>query len=152
MAYKDEYEVARLHLKPAFQAGTRGLFAAPSRLSWHLHPPLLRALGLRRKLRLGPWFAYGLRALRALRRLRGTPADPFGYAAVRREERRLVPWYRGLVSGALLGADGHATALELARLPEAIRGYEDIKLRSIAAARERGQALTSIHLASRSTS
>ena len=54
MAYKDEYEVARLHLKPAFHAGTRGLFAAPRRLSWHLHPPLLRALGLKRKLRLGP--------------------------------------------------------------------------------------------------
>jgi indolepyruvate ferredoxin oxidoreductase len=152
MAYKDEYEVARLHLKPAFHAGTRGLFAAPRRLSWHLHPPLLRALGLKRKLRLGPWFRHALRALRALRRLRGTPYDPFGYAGMRQEERRLVPWYRELVAGALLGADGHATALELARLPEAIRGYEDIKLRSIARARERGQALTSIHLASRSTS
>ena len=143
MAYKDEYEVARLHLKPAFQAGTRGLFAAPRRLVWHLHPPLLRALGLRRKLRLGPWFAPALRALRALRRLRGTPFDPFGYAAMRREERRLVPWYRELVAGALdgLGADGHAAAVELARLPESIRGYEDIKLRNLAQARVRAEQL-----------
>ena len=142
MAYKDEYEVARLHLKPAFQAGTRGLFTAPRRLDWHFHPPLLRALGLRRKLRLGPWFAPVLRALRALRRVRGTPFDLFGYAAVRREERRLIPWYRELVTSALdgPGADGHARALELARLPESIRGYEDIKLRSIA--KVRGQALT----------
>jgi indolepyruvate ferredoxin oxidoreductase len=143
MAYKDEYEVARLHLKASGQTGPRALFAAPRRLTWHFHPPLLRALGLRRKLRLGPWFTPALRALRAGRRLRGTPLDPFGYAAVRREERRLVPWYRELVARALdrLGEDGHDRALELARLPEAIRGYEDIKLRSIAAARERAAAL-----------
>ncbi|HWC02181.1 MAG TPA: indolepyruvate ferredoxin oxidoreductase family protein [Methylomirabilota bacterium] len=143
MAYKDEYEVARLHLKPVFHAGTRQLFSAPRRLFWHLHPPLLRALGLRRKLRLGPWFRHALRAIRALRRLRGTPFDPFGYAAVRREERHLVPWYRALVRDALgaADADGHATAVELARLPEAIRGYEDIKLRSIATARARAEAL-----------
>jgi indolepyruvate ferredoxin oxidoreductase len=143
MAYKDEYEVARLHLKPAFRAGTRGLFTAPRRIAWHLHPPLLRALGLRRKLRLGPWFTPVLRGIRALRWLRGTAFDPFGYALVRREERRLIPWYRALVAGALdrPGAAGHRVAVELARLPEAIRGYEEIKLRSIAAARERGQTL-----------
>jgi indolepyruvate ferredoxin oxidoreductase len=137
MAYKDEYEVARLHLKAAFHVETRGLFAAPRRLSWHFHPPLLRALGLKRKLRLGPWFAPALRALRRLRRLRGTAFDPFGYAHVRREERRLVPWYREVVSSALdgPGPDAHETALELARLPDAIRGYEDIKLRSIAKVR-----------------
>jgi indolepyruvate ferredoxin oxidoreductase len=110
-------------------------------VAWHLHPPLLRALGLRRKLRLGPWFRHALGALRALRRLRGTPFDPFGYAAVRREERRLVPWYRDLVTGALSGADGHDAAVQLARLPESIRGYEDIKLRSVAAARARADAL-----------
>jgi indolepyruvate ferredoxin oxidoreductase len=142
MAYKDEYEVARLHLKPAFHAGTQALFTAPRRVAWHFHPPLLRALGLKRKLRLGPWFRHGLRALRGLRRLRGTPYDPFGYAAIRREERRLVPWYRRLVmEGLAAGADAHATAIDLARLPDGIRGYEDIKLRSITAARERAQQL-----------
>jgi indolepyruvate ferredoxin oxidoreductase len=142
MAYKDEYEVARLHLKTAFHTGTRRLFTAPRRLVWHLHPPLLRALGLRQKLRLGPWFRHALRALRALRRLRGTPFDPFGYAAVRREERRLVPWYRDLVMGALTEPDegAHAAAVGLARLPEAIRGYEEIKLRSIAAVRADAEA------------
>ena len=77
MAYKDEYEVARLHLKPAFQAGTRGLFTAPRRVDWHFHPPLLRALGLRRKLRLGPWFAPAApRAPGAPARPRGTPLRP----------------------------------------------------------------------------
>ena len=143
MAYKDEYEVARLHLKPVLRAGMRGLFAAPRRVHWHLHPPLLRALGLRRKLRLGPWFAPALRALRALRRLRGTALDPFGYAEVRREERRLVPWYRELVAAALdgSGADAHDRAVEQARLPESIRGYEDIKLRTIAKVRGVGVRL-----------
>jgi indolepyruvate ferredoxin oxidoreductase len=144
MAYKDEYEVARLSLSPAFQARTRELFVAPRRLVWHFHPPLLRALGLRRKLGLGPWFTPALRALRALRRLRGTRLDPFGYAAVRREERRLVPWYRDLVRTALdwPGADGRRRALDVARLPESIRGYEEIKLRSIAAARVRAEQLS----------
>ena len=147
MAYKDEYEVARLHLKPVLRAGMRGLFAAPRRVHWHLHPPLLRAFGLRRKLRLGPWFAPALRALRALRRLRGTAFDPFGHAEVRREERRLVPWYREIVSTALdgLGVDAHGVAVELARLPESIRGYEDIKLRSIAKVRGQTPTLISKH-------
>jgi indolepyruvate ferredoxin oxidoreductase len=142
MAYKDEYEVARLHLKSTVQVGTRELFTAPRRMTWHFHPPLLRALGLRRKLALGPWFRPALWGLRALRRLRGSAWDPFGYAAVRREERHLIPWYRRLVRRALEreAPDAHARALELARLPESIRGYEDIKLRSIA--KVRGQALT----------
>ena len=115
------------------------------------HPPLLRALGLRRKLRLGPWFRPALWALRALRRLRGTAYDPFGYAAIRREERRLIPWYQGLIRREL-GREtpvDYGLALELARLPEPIRGYEDIKLRNIAAARERGRALTSTRPAPR---
>jgi indolepyruvate ferredoxin oxidoreductase len=151
MAYKDEYEVARLHLKPAFHAGMRALFAAPRRVRWHLHPPLLRALGLTRKLRLGPWFHPALRALRACRRLRGTACDPFGYAAVRREERRLIPWYRALVADALAAGPGaYATALELAHLPDAIRGYEAIKLRSIA--KVRSQASTLVSQAPRSSS
>jgi indolepyruvate ferredoxin oxidoreductase len=143
MAYKDEYEVARLHLKPASASMTRGLFTAPSRVSWHFHPPLLRVLGLRRKLRLGPWFRPALWTLRAMRRLRGTAYDPFGYAAVRREERRLISWYQRLMRRALgrETPDRYARALELARLPESIRGYEDIKLRSIAKARERAQHL-----------
>jgi indolepyruvate ferredoxin oxidoreductase len=143
MAYKDEYEVARLHLKPAFHAEARGLFAAPTRLVWNLHPPILRSFGLERKLALGPWFTPALRLLRALRGLRGTALDPFGYAAVRREERRLVAWYTDLLDTALarLDAGSHATAVELARLPDAIRGYETIKLESVRAARARAATL-----------
>jgi indolepyruvate ferredoxin oxidoreductase len=143
MAYKDEYEVARLHLKPALRERTRGLFTAPRRAFYHLHPPLLRSLGLERKLRLGPWFTPVLRLLRALRRLRATPLDVFGYARLRREERRLVGWYEALVHSALARLDPqtHAQIAEIARVPDRIRGYERIKLESIEAAQGQAQAL-----------
>ncbi len=94
MAYKDEYEVARLQTKATFRASVRETFAAPERVAYHFHPPALRALGLRRKLELGPWFRPVLAGLRGLRRLRGTWLDPFGRAVVRKEERALVLWYR----------------------------------------------------------
>jgi indolepyruvate ferredoxin oxidoreductase len=143
LAYKDEYEVARLHLKPAMRGKVNRLLVAPRRVAWHFHPPLLRALGLRRKLELGPWFRPALRVLRAARRLRGTPLDVFGYARLRREERALIGWYESLVQTAL----GHLTpataalVAEIAAVPDAIRGYEDIKLRNIAAARARAATL-----------
>jgi indolepyruvate ferredoxin oxidoreductase len=75
--------------------------------------------------------------------LRGTPFDVFGYAAVRREERRLVPWYRTLVEEALdrLTPENAPVVTELARVPDAIRGYEEIKLKSVAAARSRADEL-----------
>ena len=133
MAYKDEYEVARLHLKPRFRSAIEAAFDDPVRVTYHLHPPLLRAVGLRRKLRLGPWFRPALILLWHLRGLRGTWADPFGRARVRREERRLPGWYRDLMTRALDQVDdsNREIALELARLPAAIRGYEDIKLRNL---------------------
>ncbi|MBI3014773.1 MAG: indolepyruvate ferredoxin oxidoreductase family protein [Candidatus Tectomicrobia bacterium] len=143
MAYKDEYEVARLHLKPAFRNQTRSLFVEPRRLIYNFHPPLLRALGLKRKLALGPWFTPALRVLRALRRLRGTRWDLFGYAAVRREERRLIPWYRETMEAALahLREDTYPLVVEIARLPDGIRGYETIKRTNAAAARSRAASL-----------
>jgi indolepyruvate ferredoxin oxidoreductase len=123
-AYKDEYEVARLQLK--------GLADLPagSKISFHLHPPLLRAIGLKRKLKLGRWFLPCLWLLQHGRRLRGTPFDPFGYAHVRRVERDLPRRYIGLVDRALeqLSAETLPTALEIAQLPELVRGYEQIKL------------------------
>ncbi|MGH7318750.1 MAG: indolepyruvate ferredoxin oxidoreductase family protein [Candidatus Rokuibacteriota bacterium] len=142
-AYKDEYEVARLHLKPRFHAETRELFVEPRRLVYHFQPPLLRALGLERKLAFGPWFTPALRGLRALRRVRGTPWDLFGYAAVRREERRLIPWYRALIERSLdrLGPETLFVIAEIARLPDGIRGYEEIKLRNVRATMERADAL-----------
>ena len=143
MAYKDEYEVARLHLKPWIREKTRALFAAPTRVAFHFHPPLLRALGLERKLELGPWVVPALRALAAARRLRGTALDPFGRARVRREERALIGWYEETLAQALarLTAATHGAVTEIAALPDMVRGYEDIKLRNAAAARARATAL-----------
>jgi indolepyruvate ferredoxin oxidoreductase len=143
MAYKDEYEVARLHLKPEPRAALRGQFSDPVRTTYHFHPPLLRALGLRRKLPLGSWFDPALKVLTELRHLRGTPLDVFGYAALRREERELIGWYQGLLETAMprLRPSNHAVAVELAELPDAIRGYEQIKEANAAKARERASGL-----------
>ncbi|MBI2467092.1 MAG: 2-oxoacid:acceptor oxidoreductase family protein [Candidatus Rokubacteria bacterium] len=150
MAYKDEYEVARLHLKPAFRAQAEGLFTKPRRLVRHFHPPLLRALGLQRKLALGPWFTPALRLLRAFRGLRGSAWDVFGYAAVRREERALIGWYRALVESALERLDPatYPVVLDLAQLPDLVRGYEAIKLAGVKAARERAGELLALLQAS----
>jgi indolepyruvate ferredoxin oxidoreductase len=137
LAYKDEYEVARLHLD--------GLAALPrgTQIRFHLHPPLLRALGMRRKLRLGRWFVPAFRLLRAGRVLRGTPLDPFGYAQVRRVERALPGEYLALVDAALERLDARTLplALEVAALPELVRGYEEIKLAGVARFRARGAEL-----------
>jgi indolepyruvate ferredoxin oxidoreductase len=143
MAYKDEYEVARLQTNAAFLERTEGMFERPRRLVYHLHPPLLRALGLERKLQFGPWFRPVLRGLRGMKRLRGTPLDPFGYARVRREERRLIGWYRELVEGSLehLRPDTHALVAEIARTPDLVRGYEHIKLENIQRASQHADTL-----------
>ena len=144
MAYKDEYEVARLHLAPGPRADALRLFSAPERVTYHFHPPLLRALGLQKKLALGPWFTPVLRALRAGCAASAARAlDPFGRAHVRREERALVGWYQALLDRAL-GRLAPATAgqvAEIAALPDAIRGYEDLKLRSAAEARAQAERL-----------
>jgi indolepyruvate ferredoxin oxidoreductase len=139
MAYKDEYEVARLCLDEDLAAGIEARFGAGARYSYRLHPPLLRALGMKRKISLGGWARPVFALLRAMRRLRGTRFDPFGYTAVRRAERALIPEYREAVWSALstAGPGDHAVAAELAALPDMIRGYEHIKLASVARYRER---------------
>jgi indolepyruvate ferredoxin oxidoreductase len=133
MAYKDEYEVARLHLDAAANARIAGEFGDGAKIYWHLHPPMLRALGVKRKLVLGQWFAPAFWTLRAMRRVRGTPADIFGYAKVRRVERRLVAEYVSTMERALglLSPENLFLAVELAALPDMVRGYEDIKLSSV---------------------
>jgi indolepyruvate ferredoxin oxidoreductase len=144
MAYKDEYEVARLHLDPAQRAAVEAQFGAGARVSYRLHPPLLRALGLRHKLELDAARTDPLlRALRAMRRVRGTRADPFGRARVRRLERELVTEFEAVVEelSADLDAANHLIALEIARLPDVIRGYEEIKLRNVERYREQLGAL-----------
>jgi indolepyruvate ferredoxin oxidoreductase len=142
MAYKDEYEVARLHLDAVEQAKLGAEFGEDAKVYFMLHPPLLRALGLERKLKLGAWFVPGFRALYRMRRLRGTRLDPFGKAKVRRVERELVGEYEALVSEALdlVTPETHATAVELLELPDVIRGYEDIKLRNVVLYRKRSEA------------
>ena len=144
MAYKDEYEVARLHLDAVEQARLTAEFGPDAKIETLLHPPLLRAMGLKRKLRLGRSAAPLFTGLRAARRLRGTPLDPFGYAAVRRAERELIGEYRALVTRALERLDAGTVELvaEVAGLPDMVRGYEQIKLDNIERMRRRAAELT----------
>jgi indolepyruvate ferredoxin oxidoreductase len=143
MAYKDEYEVARLHLKNGLAAHLAEEYPGGVRIQYNLHPPMLRALGWQRKIKLGTWFDGAFRVLVAMRRLRGTALDPFGRAEVRRIERALVGEYRALVDKTLtdLGPETYERAVKLAALPDVIRGYEDVKLRNVKKFREEVRAL-----------
>ena len=129
MAYKDEYEVARLLTLPEFHAHLEREWEQVESVSYNLHPPLLRALGWKKKLNLGPWFGGPLRMLAAMKSIRGTALDVFGYSAHRREERELIGWYRDLVMRVLrqVTPANLPRALEVAALPDQIRGYENIK-------------------------
>jgi indolepyruvate ferredoxin oxidoreductase len=138
-AYKDEYEVARLSLDPALDAAVRAQFGDGARYQYRLHPPVLRALGLRHKVSLGPWFRPAFATLVAMRRLRGTRLDPFGRTEVRRTERALITEYREVVDQLLAGltAGNHELAVQIAALPDMVRGYEDIKLATVRAYHEK---------------
>jgi indolepyruvate ferredoxin oxidoreductase len=134
LAYKDEYEVARLHLLPEFRAALAEAVPGGHGIRYQLHPPVLRALGMRRKLALpAPVARPAFGVLRAMRHVRGTPADVFGYSRVRRTERRLAAEYEDGLRAVLPGLDeGRLAAMvALARLPLGIRGYEHIKLAAI---------------------
>jgi indolepyruvate ferredoxin oxidoreductase len=147
LAYKDEYEVARLHLDPVEKARRDAEFGPDAAVSVLLHPPVLRAMGMTRKIRLkGRTADVTFRALRAARGLRGTPLDVFGYAKVRRVERELVAEYQGLVHTALehLDAGSAEQVVELAGLPDLVRGYEDIKLAAVERFREKASALLAV--------
>jgi indolepyruvate ferredoxin oxidoreductase len=133
MAYKDEYEVARLATRP--EAGQRlaALFEGPLAVSHYLHPPTLRAL-FPGKLCLGPWFRPVLALLKRLKGLRGTAFDPFGRTPCRKLERALIDWYRGLAGEvlALVNAQTYGLAVQVLELPDRIRGYEQVKMRNAA--------------------
>jgi indolepyruvate ferredoxin oxidoreductase len=133
MAYKDEYEVARLALDPEFDRALTEAFGPLAAMHYRLHPPLLRALGLKRKLALGRWFRVPFRVLRSLRRLRGTWLDPFGYDGIRRVERGLIGEYRAMIERQLnvLSPLTHPRAVRLAALPDVIRGYDEVKRRNV---------------------
>jgi len=141
MVYKDEYEVARLLTDPQAEAMVRAEFGESARVSYRLHPPVLRALGMERKLKLGPWSRPGFRLLRAGKIVRGTKLDPFGHTRVRRVERELIEEYTGTVDDLLgqLSTETYQRAVEIARLPDLVRGYENIKLANVALYRARVQ-------------
>ncbi|WCB92535.1 hypothetical protein DSM104299_01231 [Baekduia alba] len=143
MAYKDEYEVARLHLDTVERAKVSGEFGQKAKVYVMLHPPLLRALGMKNKLKLRRTAVPTFRMLRAMRRLRGTRLDLFGLPRVRRVERALPAEYRALVDRALerLTPVTHAAVAEIADLPDVVRGYEDIKLANVERFRTRAAEL-----------
>ena len=132
-AVKDEYEVARLMQDAEGLREARRIAGASGRIAWRLHPPLLRALGLRRKLEIGPWAAPLVRLLARAKGLRGSALDPFGWTRLRRLERELAPEYRAALRRLLAGlqADQLDEAVRIAELPDRIRGYEGLKLERI---------------------
>ncbi|NCG36549.1 MAG: indolepyruvate ferredoxin oxidoreductase family protein [Actinobacteria bacterium] len=144
LAYKDEYEVARLLLLPD---PTVEEVAGPSaKTAWKLHPPTLRALGRSKKMSLSTrWGRPVMVALRAAKRVRGTPLDPFGRAEVRKVERALPAEYLTALHAASAGltADTFDHAIEVAELPELVRGYENIKMRNVELFRARLAELAS---------
>jgi len=146
MAYKDEYEVARLHLLDAEQQRLSYAFGDVTKVEIMLHPPILRAMGMDRKIRLGRWFRPGLKALRAGKRLRGTAMDPFGAMEVRKVERSLIVEYQAIMADALTKlTEANAEVIrELAAAPDMVRGYEGVKLRNVALYRTRVEELTAL--------
>jgi indolepyruvate ferredoxin oxidoreductase len=141
MAYKDEYEVARLYTDTGFLERVRAQFDGDLRFEFHLAPPLLARrnplTGEPKKMAFGPWMLKLFAVLKKFKFLRGTPLDPFGHSAERRMERKLIADYRALLSmiAAELTPLNHHTAVALAALPEKIRGYGPVKERAIAAAK-----------------
>ncbi len=129
-AYKDEYEVARLLLAPEATAAAEAVGGVGAKVTWKLHPPMLRALGMDRKIALGPWTRPAIVALARGKRLRGTKLDPFGRAHVRKLERELLAEYRTVVDRLQRGltSANHAEAVCIATLPDIVRGYEERKV------------------------
>ncbi|WP_328409665.1 indolepyruvate ferredoxin oxidoreductase family protein [Nocardia sp. NBC_00403] len=132
-AYKDEYEVARRLTDPAFLDDVADQLPEGANLTYRLHPPVLRAMGRKKKIGLGPRSHLVLRALAKGKRLRGTKFDPFGYAHVRQVERALLAHYTEMVTALAADLDpaGYDRAVEAAALTDIVRGYEDIKLANV---------------------
>ena len=141
MAYKDEYEVARLYADPAFRRSLEAQFEGNYRIEFNLAPPLLakrdKATGHLLKQQYGAWMLSALRLLAKFRGLRGTMLDPFGHTAERRMERRLISDYESLIRSILaaLTPENHDLAVELAGVADRIRGYGHIKQQSVAQAK-----------------
>jgi indolepyruvate ferredoxin oxidoreductase len=141
MAYKDEYEVARLYSDGAFIKKLQRQFDGDFTLEYHLAPPLLArrdpATGEPKKRAFGPWMRHVFKLLTWLRPLRGTALDIFGYTRERRMERRLIAEYEALIRELSTSLDpgNHALAIELASLPAKMRGFGHIKARNVESAK-----------------
>jgi indolepyruvate ferredoxin oxidoreductase len=148
MAYKDEYEVARLYTDGSFLRQVESAFSGDNlRLEFHLAPPLLarrdKTTGLPRKMSFGPWLMPAFRLLAKLKFLRGTAFDPFGRSVERRTERKLIEDYEAMLDHVLVGLtpDNHHLAVGLAGIPEKIRGFGHVKQRHLIAAKADEAAL-----------
>ncbi len=146
MAYKDEYEVARLHTDAAFSQRIAGMFEGDYRVVHHLAPPSSAGKdehGHLVKKSYGPWMRKAMEVLAKMKGLRGTALDPFGRTQERRTERALIQEYRQCIEGLLteLTPERLALAVEIASIPEDIRGYGHVKERNLAAARIKWKAL-----------
>ena len=143
LAYKDEYEVARLHAAPEFRRRIEATFEGDYTLEFHLAPPLFArrdpSTGEPRKARYGPWMMRVFAVLARFKGLRGTMLDPFGYTQERRRERGLIKRYEQVVSSLTgeLDHTNHAIAIEIASLPDRIRGFGHVKAQSLEDAERR---------------
>ena len=143
LAYKDEYEVARLYADPAFMQKIQSQFEGDYKLHFHLAPPLLAkrdpVTGELRKAEYGTWVFTAFKLLSKLRGLRGTAFDVFGYTQERRMERRLIGEYEATIAELIgkLSSDNHALAVKIASIPEEIRGYGHVKERNLGVAKAR---------------
>ena len=141
MAYKDEYEVARLHSEMGFEQSLTGRFEPGFKVKYHLAPPLLAgpedARGRPGKRAFGPWMGRAMAGLAKLKGLRGTFLDPFGYSAERRMERALIGEYEAVIDRLLRGltADTRDAAAEIAGRALEIRGFGPVKEAAVARVR-----------------
>ena len=140
MAYKDEYEVARLHTDTVFHDKIKGMFEGDVKLSYHLAPPLIskkNSKGELQKQQFGAWMLTAFKLLAKMKGLRGTALDIFGKTEERKMERALITQYRASIEKLLLAlnAMNAATAIEIARIPEQIKGFGHVKERNVVAAR-----------------
>ena len=146
MAYKDEYEVARLHTDTAFLQKINEMFEGDYTVNYHLAPPIIAKTnekGELQKQKFGPLMLTGFKFLKHLKMLRGTPLDIFGNTEEREMERALIGEYVASIEEVLakLNLDNHALALEIANLPDAIKGYGHVKARNVSATRSKWNGL-----------
>jgi len=146
MAYKDEYEVARLHTNTAFLQKIGDMFEGDYTVNYHLAPPIISKTnekGELQKQKFGPLMLTGFKLLKHFKVLRGTPLDIFGNTEEREMERALIGEYVASIDEVLatLNADNHTLALEIANLPDAIKGFGNVKARNVAAVRGKWNGL-----------